>query len=35
MQAGPITCPMCGAVVTDLGGHMRSKHDDAESHPRD
>jgi hypothetical protein len=34
-QAGPKICPMCGAVVPDLGSHIRSRHDDAESHPTD
>ena len=32
---GPVTCPMCGAVVPDLGAHVRSRHDDPLSHPRD
>ena len=32
--AGPITCPMCGAVVPDLRTHIRQRHDDPESHPR-
>jgi hypothetical protein len=32
---GPIVCPMCGAVVPDLGAHVRSRHDDPASHPRD
>ena len=34
-RGGPTACPMCGAVVTDLGAHMRSRHDDPASHPRD
>jgi hypothetical protein len=32
---GPTTCPMCGVAVTDLGAHIRSRHDDPQSHPRD
>jgi hypothetical protein len=32
---GPKHCPMCGEVVTNLSQHVRSKHDDATSHPRD
>jgi hypothetical protein len=32
---GTKTCPKCGAVVTDLGGHIRSRHDDPASHPRE
>jgi hypothetical protein len=36
-QSRPTTtaCPMCGAIVSDLAGHVRSKHDDPDSHPRD
>ena len=34
-RVGPTACPMCGAVVTDLGAHIRSRHDDPMSHPRD
>jgi len=26
---------MCGAVVSDLAAHIRERHDDADSHPRD
>ena len=33
-QSGPIACPMCGAVVPDLKTHIRQRHDDPESHPR-
>ncbi len=32
---GPKHCPMCGAVVENLGRHIRERHDDATSHPRD
>ena len=32
---GPRSCPMCGAVVSDLAAHIRDRHDDADSHPRD
>lgn len=35
IDRGPKTCPMCGAVVGDLGAHIRQRHDDAQSHPRD
>jgi hypothetical protein len=31
---GPKSCPMCGDVVADLAQHIRTKHDDAASHPR-
>jgi len=33
--AGPKTCPMCGAVVGDLARHIRERHDDPVSHPRE
>src|SRR5687768_17268203 len=32
---GPKACPMCGAVVPDLARHIRDRHDDPHSHPRD
>ena len=32
---GGATCPMCGASVSNLAAHVRDKHDDAVSHPRD
>jgi hypothetical protein len=32
---GPTVCPMCGEPVTNLSGHIRMKHDDPASHPRD
>ena len=32
---GPKACPMCGAVVPDLKRHIRERHDDPSSHPRD
>jgi hypothetical protein len=28
-------CPVCGMEVADLGQHIRQKHDDPESHPRE
>jgi hypothetical protein len=34
-ERGPKACPMCGELVTNLSQHVRSKHDDANSHPRD
>ena len=34
-ERGPKACPMCGELVTNLSLHVRSKHDDATSHPRD
>lgn len=34
-RGGPKHCPMCGQVVGDLARHMRERHDDAASHPRD
>ena len=35
MPRGPVACPMCGMVVPDLGRHIRERHDDPASHPRD
>jgi hypothetical protein len=33
-NSGPKTCPMCGAAVDNLAAHIRQRHDDAQSHPR-
>lgn len=32
---GPIACPMCGEVVANLAAHIRTRHDDPASHPRE
>jgi hypothetical protein len=32
---GPTHCPMCGEVVTNLSAHIRTRHDDPASHPRE
>lgn len=35
VDRGPKACPMCGEVVGDLASHMRDRHDDPASHPRE